>query len=336
MTSKAATANEPAAAAPIVLAQSERQKARGKGAERELTRTGADGRTRTRRSSVERDGNGYQRSDTWTDANGREVNREAEGRWDRESETWRRKATTTGPNGGTASVDAETRRTDSGYEHSSTRTRGDRTWQREGSGNYDPETKTWRRNATTTGPDGQTRNVAKEVRRTDDGVVTREVWTNPDGEQVIRETTGRWDPETKTWRNDVSVTGRDGATRTRRTQVSRTDNGFDRTSTVTDADGRSATRDSSGRWDPETRTWQRNAVTVGRDGETRAVDVETQRTDDGYERDVTRTGADGRTSQRRARGRWDPETRTWTRDATITGPDGETLTESATTEFKDD
>ncbi|MFA4945212.1 MAG: hypothetical protein WC789_10995 [Lentisphaeria bacterium] len=51
--------------------------------------------------------------------------------------------------------------------------------------------------------------------------------------------------------------------RTRTTTRSRGGGGFSRSSTVTGSQGNSATRESQGHWDPETKTWTKTTTVTG-------------------------------------------------------------------------
>ncbi len=76
---------------------------------------------------------------------------------------------------------------------------------------------------------------------------------------------------------------------TRTTERQRTEDGHTRTDTVTDANGRTRTREAVVTNDREAGTRTRNVDYTGPDGNTASVDSVRTRTDDGYTRDTTRT-----------------------------------------------
>ena len=89
-----------------------------------------------------------------------------------------------------------------------------------------------------------------------------------------------------------------GGNWSRSTQVQRTPNGHTRQDHWQNANGQSASRDVVVTNDQASGTRNRNAVRTGPEGRSATVDTITQRTDDGYTRDVTRTLPDGQVKER--------------------------------------
>jgi len=64
--------------------------------QRNVSRTGPNGKTSSRSTAVTPTGNGYNKSTTVTGPQGSTATRQAEGQWDPETKTWTRGVTTTG------------------------------------------------------------------------------------------------------------------------------------------------------------------------------------------------------------------------------------------------
>ena len=87
-----------------------------------MTRTGPAGKTATTHDEVHRTEGGYTRETTHTGPNGGVTTRNAAGSYDAETKTWTRDATTTRPDGSTATSHSERTRTEDGYQRSATHT----------------------------------------------------------------------------------------------------------------------------------------------------------------------------------------------------------------------
>ncbi|HOC38242.1 MAG TPA: hypothetical protein PKJ77_03085 [Thermodesulfobacteriota bacterium] len=198
---------------------------------------------------------------------------------------------------------------------------------RDTSGVWDPETKTWKKNATTAGAQGRQISRDSEVVKTDEGYVRNSTITGPSGETVTRSATGTYDPETKTMHKGATVTGADGKSVSTYSEATKTDTGTVRNSVSTGPNGETMTRSAAGTWDPETKTLYKGTTVTGPDGKAVTTYSEGTKTEDGYARKSMATGPDGQTSTRSAAGTWDPTTRTWTKDAVTTAPDGTTVTQ---------
>lgn len=131
------------------------------------------------------------------------------------------------------------------------------------------------RDVTRTGPGGKTATTHDELQRTDGGYTRQTTHTGPNGGVTARDVTGSYDPATKSWTKDASVTRPDGSTATTQTSGQRSENGYARHSTHTGPQG-TTTVDGQGTWDPVTKTWTRQQVVTRPDGSTSKTDVTTQ------------------------------------------------------------
>ena len=91
---------------------------------------------------------------------------------------------------------------------------------------------------------------------------------------------------------------RPNAALTRTTTVQRTDSGPTSHTTISGANGKTATRDVVVSNDREAGTRTRSVDATGPNGKTRSVDSVTQRTDDGYTRNTTAVGPKGNVTTR--------------------------------------
>ncbi|MCX7065800.1 MAG: hypothetical protein NT024_14825, partial [Proteobacteria bacterium] len=71
------------------------------------------------------------------------------------------------------------------------------------------------------------------------------------------------------------------------------DDGHTRSTVLTDAQGRTATREATVVKDADAGTRERDVTYTGRDGSVRTVDDDLTRTDDGYQRSTVVTGPNG-------------------------------------------
>lgn len=106
------------------------------------------------------------------------------------------------------------------------------------------------------------------------------------------------------------------------TETTRTDTGFTRNTTVTNAEGQTATRNMTVVNDKDAGTHVVDIDRTGFDGRTSGVHHERQRTDDGFTRNSTITNRDGETATRNSVVTRNPETGTRTRDTSFTTFDG--------------
>ncbi len=226
--------------------------------DREVQFTGRDGREGSASHNTTRTDKGFDRSSTWTGADGQTVSRDASFTRDAEAGTVNRDVTVTGPDGRQHTGSHTLNRTDDGFTQSSTWTNADgETVTRDNVIRRDAETGTLARDMTLTGPDGRTLTGNHEVSRTDKGFDRNSTWTNDEGQSVSRDAQVAIDREAGVIQRDVTVTDEDGVRRTVADEGRRTEDGRARTTTFTDADGNTVTREADVYWDPETETWIR-------------------------------------------------------------------------------
>lgn len=137
-----------------------------------------------------------------------------------------------------------------------------------------------------------------ETQRTENGHTRNSTWTGEDGRKATRDANVVNDRAAGTRTRDITYTGPEGKTRTVNDVTTRTDDGHMRSTKYTDAEGRTATRDAVVTRDAENRTRARDVTYTGRDGEQTQVNDVTQRTDTGYTRETTVTKPDGATGTR--------------------------------------
>jgi hypothetical protein len=243
---------------------------------RTVTRTGADGtaRTSTHDTSWQRGGGQYSRDTLHTGPGGKQGTTHVEGA--RTSDGAVRDVTRTGPGGQTATTHDELHRTDGGYTRETTHTgpNGGVTT-RNATGSYDPETKSWSKDVTRTNPNGSTATTHVDGQRTDTGYTKTTTHTGPNGGVTTQSATGSYDPASKTFTRDATTTRPDGSTATSHTEGTRTDGGYQQTTTHTGPKGTTTTT-GEGTWDPETKTWTREKVVTRPDGSSSKTEVTRQ------------------------------------------------------------
>ncbi len=102
-----------------------------------------------------------------------------------------------------------------------------------------------------------------QMQRTANGHTSHTVRTDAKGRTSTRDATITNNPETGTRTKDVTFTGKDGETRTADTVTQRTEDGRTTSTLITDAQGRTTTRDVDVSRDSETNT-KTKTVTVNR------------------------------------------------------------------------
>lgn len=123
---------------------------------------------------------------------------------------------------------------------------------------------------------------------------------------------------------DVTRTYGNGKTVNRHTEQTATATGFNRSSTMTGSDGRTASRNVSANRDAETGTYTKSVNGTRMNGDTYSGERVTQKTDDGYTRSSTRTNASGETASKQVSAVVDRENGTLTKNISATGFNGET------------
>ena len=137
-----------------------------------------------------------------------------------------------------------------------------------------------------------------ERQRTENGRTRSDTWTGADGRTATREVEVTNDKDAGTRTRDVEYTGPNGKTASVESVRTKTDDGFTRSTTVTNAQGETATRDVTVTRDQDAGTITRDANATTFDGRTTSTSDVKQRTEDGYSRDTTHTRADGSTHTR--------------------------------------
>lgn len=137
-----------------------------------------------------------------------------------------------------------------------------------------------------------------ERQRTDSGHTRTDTWTGADGRSARRDATVTNDREAGTRTRNVDYTGPNGQTGSVDSVRTRTDDGFTRSTTATNPQGQTATRDLSVSRDKEAGTVTRESNYTTFDGREGSKSDVVQRTDDGYTRDTTRTLPNGTTQTR--------------------------------------
>jgi hypothetical protein len=169
--------------------------------ERNTTVTGPKGNQVQGKIVGQKTEDGYTKTGTWTDAQGRTHTRDVDFSYDKENKSWKKSVTATGPDGQTRSKEITGQKTENGYTRNSTMTNAQgKTMTREAQGTWDPATKTWQKNMTAIGPEGKTYTRQTTGQKTEDGYAATTTATGPQGKQKMVNSQGVWDPATKTWK----------------------------------------------------------------------------------------------------------------------------------------
>jgi hypothetical protein len=136
------------------------------------------------------------------------------------------------------------------------------------------------RTVTRTGPDGTPRTSTHDSTwQRGGGKYTRDtVHTGPGGKQGTTHVEGAKTQDGRV--RDVTRTGPGGKTATTHDEVHRTEGGYTRETTHTGPQGGVTTRNATGSYDAETKTWTRDATTTRPGGSTSKTQVTTQVTPD--------------------------------------------------------
>jgi len=135
--------------------------------------------------------------------------------------------------------------------------------------------------------------------------------------------------------SDTTHTTGDGRTFTRHTEQTVTDGGFERNSTMTNPEGKTATRSISGSYDKDSKTRTRSVEGTTFSGKTYSHETSTQRTENGYTRESEWTNPAGKSGSRSVMAEVDKEAGTMTKNITITKPNGETAEKTVTKTIQD-
>lgn len=140
----------------------------------------------------------------------------------------------------------------------------------------------WTRDTVHTGPGGKQGTTHVEGARTASGYTRQSTHTGPGGGVTTRNATGSYDRATRTWTRDATTTRPDGSTATSHGERTRTEDGYQSTTTHTGPKG-TTTIQGEGSWDPETKTFTREKVVTRPDGSISKTEATTQFTPDAPE-----------------------------------------------------
>lgn len=121
---------------------------------------------------------------------------------------------------------------------------------------------------------------------------------------------------------DGTRTYSDGRVFKRHTEQTVDGNRLARRTTLTNPEGRTATREVKSEFDPQSKQWSQKVTGKDFDGKSYAREASGQRTENGFEHQSRFTGPDGKTGAREVVGTVDKDKGTLTRKITVTRPDG--------------
>lgn len=135
----------------------------------------------------------------------------------------------------------------------------------------------------------------------------------------------------------TEVTRSNGAGRsiTRQTQQVAGTNQFQRDTTLTTGQGKTANRHIEGNYDPETKTYTRTLEGSRLNGDTYSSIREASKTENGFVRSQTRTNSAGETASKDVTVSADKENRTLTKEVSATGFHGKTYNATLTQSYGD-
>jgi len=122
---------------------------------------------------------------------------------------------------------------------------------------------------------------------------------------------------------EVTRTTSGGHSMTRQTVQNATTNGFQRATNVTTGAGKMARRSVEASRDAASQTYSRTVDGVRMNGDTYSAERITQRTEDGFNRSLSRTNADGATASKQVDVAVNKDAGTLTKNTTVTGFNGE-------------
>jgi hypothetical protein len=137
-----------------------------------------------------------------------------------------------------------------------------------------------------------------ETQRTDNGYTRSDRWQGADGRSASRDVTVTRDREAGTSTRSAEWTRPDGRSGSSETVTTRTDNGFTRSTTATNAEGQTATRNVEVARDLEAGTSTRNVDYTTFDGRSGSVDSTATRTENGFRRETSGTLPNGESFSR--------------------------------------
>jgi len=162
-----------------------------------------------------------------------------------------------------------------------------------------------------------------QVQRTTNGHTRHDIWMGAQERTASRDAVVVNDKQARTRTRDVQWQGPAGGQGSRHDVTQRTDDGYTRNSTATNAQGQTATRNATVVNDAAAGTRSRNVTATGFNGGTRTADDDLQRTDDGYSRQTTVTHPDGDVSSRNVTATYDSTNNVWSKDVSVDRADGD-------------
>jgi hypothetical protein len=137
-----------------------------------------------------------------------------------------------------------------------------------------------------------------ERQRTENGHTRSDTRTRADGKSATRDAVVTRDREAGTRTREIDYPGPNGRTASVDSSGTKTDDGFNRSTTITNPQGETATRDLTVSRDKEAGTISRESNYTTFDGREGSKSDVIQRTEVGFSRDTTRTLANGETHTR--------------------------------------
>lgn len=135
----------------------------------------------------------------------------------------------------------------------------------------------------------------------------------------------------QSYTQDSTRTLSDGRVFTRHTEQTVSNTGFQRNTTLTNPEGKTATRTVTGTRDPANKTYTRSVDGTTFSGKTYSRDTVTQKTSDGYTRETNATLPNGKTMERDVHATVDKQAGTLTRDISVTKPNGQVVEKTVVT-----
>lgn len=155
--------------------------------------------------------------------------------------------------------------------------------------------------------------------RDEDGVSRTSTVTNTEtGNTLTRERSTSYDKETGTVTHSDDITTSGGKSLSVDKTLQKTEDGLQATTTVTGQDGKTVTRTTELTPDPESGTLTKNVTTTTPSGDTRGRETTLQRTEDGYTRTTDWEGPDGGGVTTEVQATYNEETGRYDRDVSRT------------------
>jgi hypothetical protein len=137
-----------------------------------------------------------------------------------------------------------------------------------------------------------------ERQRTENGHTRSDTWTRADGKSATRDAVVTRDREAGTRTREADYTGPNGQSASVDSVRTKTEDGFSRSTTITNPQGETATRDLTVSRDKDAGMISRESEYTTFDGREGSKSDVIQRTEDGFSRDTTRTLPNGESHTR--------------------------------------